>query len=59
MAPVERKLYRVTLWLESPNTLTPPDEWDWNLIVNPANTKAREKAPVILYHSTEAELGTA
>jgi hypothetical protein len=59
MKTPEHKLYRVTLLIESPDTLEPPNGWDWNLIVNPEGTKQRERAPVVLYYAEQTKLGNA
>lgn len=53
-----KKLYRVELFVEVPNSLTPPDKWDWNLMLN--GTRPHEgKTPVTFVLAQETVEGTA
>lgn len=53
MGKAPPRMYKVELFVEVPNSLTPPDKWDWNLMLNGARPNGG-KTPVtfVLAHET-------
>ena len=60
-----KKLYRVELFIEVPDKVTPPTAWDWDTLVNGPNSKKAgtlsrgNRTPVTFVLAQETVEGTA
>lgn len=58
-AAPKRVMHKVVLFVEAPVTLVPPDQWDWDRIINHEGTTARDRAPVTFAMAHPVQEGTA
>jgi hypothetical protein len=53
-----RKLYAVTLLVEVPDHVAPPDQWVWDNMINTADQPAHKHTPVLHASSYEVRPNT-
>lgn len=59
MSDTPSKLYKVELYIEVPATVAPPDQWNWDNIVNGPDLPADKHTPVFFVRADETKEGNA